>query len=474
MKFTLQIVAGEGTDAVVHELAILDKHCERLEHIGLTLDESKQVLRELQRQVVEHQAAAFVHSRAFCEHCGSKRRGKGRHSLVFRTLFGNITLDSPRLRHCACTAREAQSFSPLAELLPERSAPELRFMETKWASLVSYGMTAKALRDFLPIDEATNASTVRNHTLAVAQRTEATLGEERVFFADGCPNDWNALPPAEGPITVGIDGGYLRHWTQKKKNFEVIVGKSVPAERPAKCFGMVQVYDEKPKRRLFDVLSSQGMQMNQDVVFMSDGEKTVRELQLYLNPRAKHMLDWFHITMRITVLGQFLKGLRHAKLEEEAAPLTVTGLVDEMERALEHTKWNLWHGRPARAVDWFMDVEMLMYNFAETYPKFKALEKLVHEFQRYIDNNQHMIVNYGKRYRAGLVISTAFVESLVNSLLGKRFTKKQQMQWSHRGAHLLLQTRTRVVNGELEATFRQWYPAMCANDAQPAILGHAA
>jgi hypothetical protein len=287
MKFTLQIVAGEGEDAVVHELTTLDKDCERLEQVGLTLEESKQVLRELQRRVVEHQAAAFVHSRALCDHCGSKRRSKGHHALVFRTLFGNVTLDSPRLRHCACTAREAKSFSPLTELLPERSAPELRFMETKWASLMSYGMTAKALRDFLPIDEATNASTVRNHTLAVAQRTEATLGEERVFFVDGCPNDWNALPPAEGPITVGIDGGYLRHWTKKKTNFEVIVGKSVPAEGPAKCFGMVQVYDEKPKRRLFDVLSSQGMQMNQDVVFMSDGEKTVRELQLYLGSLEK-------------------------------------------------------------------------------------------------------------------------------------------------------------------------------------------
>lgn len=31
MKFTLQIVAGEGEDAVVHELAILDKDCERLD-----------------------------------------------------------------------------------------------------------------------------------------------------------------------------------------------------------------------------------------------------------------------------------------------------------------------------------------------------------------------------------------------------------------------------------------------------------
>jgi hypothetical protein len=36
--------------------------------------------------------------------------------------------------------------------------------------------------------------------------------------------------------------------------------------------------------------------------------------------------------------------------------------------------------------------------------------------------------------------------------------KKQQMAWTERGAHLLLQTRTRVLNGELEETFRRWYP----------------
>jgi hypothetical protein len=34
-------------------------------------------------------------------------------------------------------------------------------METKWASLVSYGMTVKALKDFLPIDEQLAASVRR-------------------------------------------------------------------------------------------------------------------------------------------------------------------------------------------------------------------------------------------------------------------------------------------------------------------------
>src|SRR5258708_2884544 len=40
----------------------------------------------------------------------------------------------------------------------------------------------------------------------------------------------------------------------------------------------------------------------------------------------------------------------------------------------------------------------------------------------------------------------------------KRFVKKQQMQWTLRGAHLLLQTRTKVLNEDLDEVFRHWYP----------------
>jgi hypothetical protein len=35
----------------------------------------------------------------------------------------------------------------------------------------------------------------------------------------------------------------------------------------------------------------------------------VRDLQLYLNPHAEHLLDWFHLAMRLTVLQQTAKGL---------------------------------------------------------------------------------------------------------------------------------------------------------------------
>jgi hypothetical protein len=76
----------------------------------------------------------------------------------------------------------------------------------------------------------------------------------------------------------------------------------------------------------------------------------------------------------------------------------------------------------------------------------RKLGKTLGEFATYISNNAGYIVNYGERFRAGERISTGFVESAVNQIVDKRFDKRQSMRWTPRGAHLLFQTRTRVLN----------------------------
>ena len=70
----------------------------------------------------------------------------------------------------------------------------------------------------------------------------------------------------------------------------------------------------------------------------------------------------------------------------------------------------------------------------------RKLLKAVAEFSTYIQGNRGFIPNYGERYRNGERISTGFVESAVNQVISKRFVKKQQIRWTPRGAHLLLQT----------------------------------
>jgi hypothetical protein len=330
------------------------------------------------------------------------------------------------------------------------------YLETKWASLVSFDLAAQMLGDVLPTDTHFRATSVRNHLQRVAKRAEAGLGGEQFSFIDGCPREWNALPRPSAPLTVGIDGGYVRQWDNKKTHFEVIVGKSIPEEGAGKCFGLVQSYDDKPKRRIFEVLKSQGMQLNQQIVFLSDGGETVRNLQLYLNPEAEHLLDWFRVTMCLTVLNQTAKGL----------PMTI-GEDDEKHelrkptlKVLESIKWYLWHGNTYEALQHLETLEMDL-GAADEESKDSTTHKLlrvVEEFHTYIANNQALITNYGERYRQGDRISTGFVESAVNYVVAKRFTKRQQMQWSPKGAHLLLQMRTRVLNGELEQTFRNWHP----------------
>ena len=87
----------------------------------------------------------------------------------------------------------------------------------------------------------------------------------------------------------------------------------------------------------------------------------------------------------------------------------------------------------------------------------------------YIGNNAGYIVDYGERFRAGERISTGFVESAVNQIVDKRFDKRQSMRWTPTGAHMMLQTRTRVLNGDLDQLIRCRYP----NFRKPADAGFA-
>jgi hypothetical protein len=97
---------------------------------------------------------------------------------------------------------------------------------------------------------------------------ERALGEEQWSFIASCPAAWSRVPIPNGPLSVGIDEGYVRA-QQKQGWFEGIAGKSrlacmrgEEAEVPVSstCFAFVQTFDQKPKRRLFEVLQSQGHQ----------------------------------------------------------------------------------------------------------------------------------------------------------------------------------------------------------------------
>ena len=138
----------------------------------------------------------------------------------------------------------------------------------------------------------------------------------------------------------------------------------------------------------------------------------------------------------------------------------------ELVQQIERVKWFLWHGNvqcAQEALDDLLDEidalrEMQRQAGLPASVVLKKLGRALGEFATYVDNNAGGIVNYGERYRCGERISTGFVESAVNQVIAKRFVKQQQMRWTPRGAHLLLQVRTQVLNGELRQTFDRWFP----------------
>ena len=133
----------------MQEVGKLERHSLRPENLGLTLSEAKELLQEVQKAMVTHQTTRYLTRQMSCPECGDIRSHKGKHQIVLRTLFGKLRLDSPRLYHCGCCSeKEHRSFSPLAELLTERTAPELAYLENKFAALISYGLTAKLLADY--------------------------------------------------------------------------------------------------------------------------------------------------------------------------------------------------------------------------------------------------------------------------------------------------------------------------------------
>src|SRR6266540_1045963 len=216
MKLTVQLVIEPGDGStVVTEVATLEREVLTEETLGLSLAEGKAILAGVQEVMVAQQAASYSMAQQTCPACGAPRRCKGHHQIVVRSLFGTLRLDSPRLRRC-CHSR--------------RTKPQSIDMRSRWPSglRVSSAMSSPfSLRAASVIGMRSRGRMARSRSASMAATsTPATATESKAGW------------------------------------FELIVGKSVPTDGAAKCFGFVTSYDTKPKRRLAELLKAQGLQMN--------------------------------------------------------------------------------------------------------------------------------------------------------------------------------------------------------------------
>jgi hypothetical protein len=110
-------------------LAVIDRGL-TTSPLGLSLVEGKSLLASAQQYLVRAQCAGIADAHAHCEICGVRLRAKDRLKRQIRTVFGRVTVDSIRVRHCRCAGKSVgASFCPLNGPVPTSVAPELEYLQ---------------------------------------------------------------------------------------------------------------------------------------------------------------------------------------------------------------------------------------------------------------------------------------------------------------------------------------------------------
>ena len=107
MKITVRVQfsavpPGEEGAEQVSEVFVLERDQLTEASAGLSLAEAHALLASIQEAMVCAQATAAVAGQRCCARCGRPYRHKDTRTIVVRTLFGTLHLDSPRFMACRC------------------------------------------------------------------------------------------------------------------------------------------------------------------------------------------------------------------------------------------------------------------------------------------------------------------------------------------------------------------------------------
>jgi hypothetical protein len=128
MKISVQVIVDpeNGDPIITKSIAAFRREDLSSDTLGLTIKESKLLLKNVQSEFVIKQVDQYIGKHKTCNQCYKKRKIKSHTEIVYRTLFGKLKLPNPRFYMCSCNKNNKQkSYSLLSVLLPERISPEL-------------------------------------------------------------------------------------------------------------------------------------------------------------------------------------------------------------------------------------------------------------------------------------------------------------------------------------------------------------
>jgi hypothetical protein len=309
----------------------------------------------------------------------------------------------------------------------------------KLGALLPYRRARALLEDFFPVGNPPALDTIRQRTLQVGAKLECK--------AIAAPT---SVPAAEAEtIALSIDSGHVRAVrSYQVRTFEVFVAQAGNDDGKHIAFSSVPVEADRQTQQLRGVLHGLGATPCTEITILSDGADGPRSLgeAACVGPNC-HVLDWFHLAMRIQHVAQVVKGwpdITHGNRQEG------TRLAD----VVEHIRLASVARPVQRALDLIGDtLAALGATAVASSAAAAAAGKVVGVLrgpETYVAGQAALIIDYATARHGEEPISTAPTEGTVQWLLHRRMGANQQMRWSPRGAHLMLKVRTAVANGTFD------------------------
>jgi hypothetical protein len=253
-------------------------------------------------------------------------------------------------------------------------------------------------------------------------------------------------------LTVFLDGAHIRCRPEyQKRHLDVVVGKIESHDR-CRRFGLVQQAVLPPASQLRQDLRALGWDHEQTVTVISDGEPALPNLvRNAVDGKVRHILDWWHISMRIQHVENAVKGLLQSR--------GFSGIPVLFKRPTEKLRWYLWHGKVLTAttsLQWLMvDCARLVTDDRVVTEAAQRVQARCRDLYSYLANNMDSLTEYGRRYRTGLPISSSRAEGCVDDIGNTRMGKRRRMRWSPKGAHRVAVVRAAVLDGRLTGAYQR-------------------
>lgn len=413
------------------------------ESIGLGFAEGKSILKEIQRAVLQDQVEDISEVERVCATCSTYLPIHDHRPRRLDTLFGRVTVRAPRIRMCMCRFPSFPEFksaySPLTRIFPENATSELRRLQAELGARHSFREAARLLNELTPCVNQ-NHTTIRNRLALIAE----CLEDRR----DDAPKVSDVQSKATD-LTVFLDSAYVRSRPEyQRRSFEVIVGSIESEAGKKRWFGFSQSGTDHPEENLRSNLKAAGWRDGVPVTVLSDGDPALpRLVRNATDAEDHHILDWWHVSASIRHVEMTFQSLL-SQLEDDGAT--------HIEALVERLRWRIWHGQTNRALDaldtlfrFAMRVREL--SLGETREAALLIAARVMELQTYLKHNRTAVIDYERRSRQGMAVSTSRAEGLVNEIANVRMGKKQRMRWSPNGAHRVATVIAAVLDGRLSA-----------------------